>query len=144
MSGIEYVHAEDQQFVSMYERAKTDPEMRAALDAMPGDSAKYRVFVHHEGDEQTPQLLSIQFDPGDSIEPHAHRVDEIMVVLRGEARFGRQRFGAGSSVFIPAGTLYAFVAGPEGATILNFRPVRDTGAIWREEHARERQGLPIT
>jgi len=141
MGDIEYLHAEDRHFVSMYERAETDPEMRAALDAMPGDSAKYRVFVHHEGDDETPQLMSVQFDPGDYIEPHAHRVDEIMVVLDGEARFGRRVFARGSSVFIPAGTLYAFTAGPEGATILNFRPVRDTGAIWRD---RTKRGLSVT
>ena len=130
----------------MYERADTDPEMRAALDAMPGDDAKYAVFVHHEGDEDTPQLLSVRFDPGDYIQPHAHTVDEIMVVLEGEARFGRQRFPRGSSVFIPAMTLYAFTAGPEGATILNFRPVRNTGAVWRDEFMRERRraGLPVT
>lgn len=131
-NAIEYVHAEDRQFVSMYERAETDPEMRAALEDMPGDEARYRVFVHHEGSEFTPQLMSIQFDPNDYIQPHAHRVDEIMVVLDGSARFGRQVFEQGSSVFIPAGTLYAFTAGPEGATILNFRPVKDTGAIWRK------------
>jgi quercetin dioxygenase-like cupin family protein len=142
MGDIEYVSAEDRQFVSMYERAETDPEMRAALETMPGDQAKYAVFVHHEGDDETPQLLAIRFGPGDRIEPHAHRLDEIMVVLDGEARFGRRRFTRGSSVFIPAMTLYAFTAGPEGATILNFRPARETGAIWRDQLPR-RSGLPI-
>lgn len=144
MGDIEYVHADNRDFVSMYDRAETEPDMAAALERMPGDEAKYRVFIHHAGDAETPQLLSIRFGPGDRIEPHAHEVDEIMVVLDGEARFGRQVFPPGSSVFIPALTLYAFTAGPEGATILNFRPVKDVGAIWRNELGARRRGLPLT
>jgi quercetin dioxygenase-like cupin family protein len=97
--------------------------------------ASTAVRVHHPGREGL-QLFELRLDPGTRGESHAHVEDEIIVVVDGELRFGARTLGAGSSVMVPGGTLYAFVAGPDGCTFLNVRPRADSSYIPRAEFAR--------
>jgi quercetin dioxygenase-like cupin family protein len=78
-------------------------------------------FSHHPGSDGEPRLFEVSFPPDAVTESHAHDVDEIIVVMEGEMRFGKQTYGVGSSVYIPKMTLYSFQAGPEGLRFLNFR-----------------------
>ncbi len=100
------------------------------------------VRVHHPGREGL-QLFELRLDPGTRGESHAHIEDEIIVVVEGELRFGARTLGAGSSVMVPGGTLYAFVAGPDGCTFLNFRPRADSSYIPKSEFTRHASGAEL-
>lgn len=94
--------------------------------------------IHHPGSESELQLFTVRLPPGDGFDSHAHRTDEIIYVLEGELHFGAQVIPAGSSVYVPADTLYAFKAGPNGLTFLNFRAVRDDTFITKAQFVAER------
>lgn len=94
--------------------------------------ASTAVRVHHSAPGGL-QLFELRLEPGTRGESHAHVENEIIVVVEGELRFGARTLGAGSSVMVPGGTLYGFVAGPEGCTFLNFRPRVDSSYITRAE-----------
>ena len=104
--------------------------------------ASTAVRVHHQGADGL-QLFELRIDPGTRGEAHAHLEDEIIVVVEGELRFGARTLTAGSSVMVPGGTLYAFVAGPDGCTFLNFRPHADTTYITRDELVRNSKGVDL-
>jgi hypothetical protein len=61
-------------------------------------------------------------EPGFVVSPHFHTEDEVIVITRGEIVLGRRRFGRGAAISIPRDTVYAFKAGDEGLTFINFRP----------------------
>ena len=61
-------------------------------------------------------------------------------MLEGELIVGARRLGAGASMLVPGGTLYAVKAGPEGVRFANFRGVGDYTYLdpasflaWRDE-----------
>jgi quercetin dioxygenase-like cupin family protein len=66
-------------------------------------------------------LTIFKFGPGTVLPRHRHDVDYIEFVLEGEVHHGNRILGAGEGVFREAGSLYTFWAGPEGATIADFR-----------------------
>lgn len=78
--------------------------------------------------------------------PHSHSADEILFVLRGEIRFGRQAVGPGQAVAISANRQYAFRSGPAGFAFLNYRADASEQTVGREppklEGGRAR-GLPF-
>lgn len=80
-----------------------------------------RTQVHLQGSDTRPHLFEPGFAPNTGPAPHAHAVDEVFYILEGELRFGRQVYPAGSTIFIPALTLYSFTAGDDGCRFLNFR-----------------------
>lgn len=133
MATIKFVHSEDRRFVSAQERAKTEPKIAEFLKLYPPGEYQGETFYHHQGSEEEPQLFEVKLPPGTKIDSHAHYSDEIIFVTEGEAHFGKQVYGVGSSVYVPKMTLYAFQAGPEGLTFLNFRTNRTTGVITKEE-----------
>jgi quercetin dioxygenase-like cupin family protein len=87
----------------------------------------------HQGGPGKLQLFEIQLEPGLEVTTHAHADDEIVFVVDGELHFGRRVCGAGSSFFIPGGTLYGFRAGPEGCRYLNFRAQADSTFFSKED-----------
>lgn len=87
----------------------------------------------HPGDESSPQLFEVKLAPNTRIEPHAHEIDQIMVVSQGEMIFGNQRCPVGTAVYIPGHTLYGFSSGPDGAAFLNFRPHQDFSYYKKDE-----------
>ena len=89
--------------------------------------------VHLEGSDTEPHLFEPGFAPNTGAEPHAHGVDEVFHIIEGELHFGRQVYPVGSSVYIPAYTLYSFTAGDEGCRFLNFRARRDSSTYSKEE-----------
>jgi quercetin dioxygenase-like cupin family protein len=87
----------------------------------------------HPGSESELQMFEVHIPPGEVVEPHAHRTDEIIYVLGGELRVGARRLGRGASVYIPGRTLYGFVAGEDGARFLNFRAIKEVGSMSKDE-----------
>jgi quercetin dioxygenase-like cupin family protein len=68
--------------------------------------------------------------------PHSHAWDEAFYVLRGEIHFlvdGVSRTaGAGTTVFVPAGTLHCFQLGAGGAEALSITSRRGAAALFAE------------
>jgi hypothetical protein len=52
---------------------------------------------------------------------HSHSAEELIYVLAGEVRLGRQEYGPGSTLFVPADVQYALSHGPDGVEYLNYR-----------------------
>lgn len=75
---------------------------------------------------------------------HSHTVDEIIVVTRGQLRFGSRHLGPGGALAIAANAFYSFTPGPDGLSFVNFRAERpgelrfkkggglDEAGYWRE------------
>ena len=51
------------------------------------------------GADDELQLFEVRGEPNLTVESHAHTEDEVIYVLEGELRFGRNVCTAGSSVF---------------------------------------------
>ena len=97
----------------------------AELEALTEGERTVRMAVRELGTADQPQLLEIKYQPGARIKPHAHAEDEIVFVREGELHLGTRVLKAGDSMFIARRSFYSFQAGPEGLTILNFRPRKD-------------------
>src|SRR5688572_18828074 len=119
---LKFIRGDERRFLTAEEHAAGRPDVEAAIRRMPPEELLGSSCLHYPGSSTEPQLFERRLPPETTIEPHAHEVDEIMVVVEGQARFGNQVYGVGSSVFIPKMTLYSFSSGPEGLTFLNFRP----------------------
>jgi mannose-6-phosphate isomerase-like protein (cupin superfamily) len=83
----------------------------------------------HRGSVSTPSLHRGRTPANMSVAAHAHDVDEIVVVEAGTLILGSSTLRPGDSVYIPALTPYAFRAGADGLTFLNFRCRRDTSHL---------------
>jgi quercetin dioxygenase-like cupin family protein len=112
-------------------------EMRAKLsDGELGTAVR----MYHPGSPSELQLFEVTVEPDAVIGQHAHDEDEIIYVLDGELRLGRQVLEAGSSIYLAGGTLYSFRAGPEGLRFLNFRAHQDQTYISKDEFMARRPG----
>ena len=99
-------------------------------------------YFPHEG--ESLELFQLELAPDTQIGRHAHRSAEVVYVLKGELKFGALTARAGAAVFVDAMTLYAFRAGPEGCTFLNFRGVPGGGILTPEELRAERAEAPTS
>ena len=81
---------------------------------------------HHPGNDAEPQLFEVDLDPDLVVPAHAHRGDEIIVMLGGKISFSKRIIGPGSNVMIPGGTFYGFRVGAKGCHFLNFRSSADS------------------
>jgi hypothetical protein len=66
-------------------------------------------------------LTIITLAPGTLLPTHRHDVDYIEFIIEGEVHHGNRVLKAGEGVYRSAGTPYSFWAGPEGASIADFR-----------------------
>jgi quercetin dioxygenase-like cupin family protein len=119
----------------------------AGPDAGPGrlvelaaddDGAGTRLV--HPGADGGLQLQDVRFPPGAVVEPHAHRVDEIMFVTAGSLRLGARVLACGDSLYIPAATLYGFRVGDDGARLLLFRGTADSTRLSKADLVAGRVG----
>jgi quercetin dioxygenase-like cupin family protein len=81
------------------------------------------------------RLSIIRLAPGTVLPRHSHDVDYIEFVLEGEAHHGNRVLRAGAGVFRPAGTVYTYTAGPQGAVIADFRAHTYYRTTWSDEPA---------
>jgi hypothetical protein len=89
-------------------------------DAHYAGRAQRRVMVSNP-DSDGMSLTIFQFAPGTLLPRHRHDVDYIELVIEGEVHHGNRVLRPGQGVFRTAGSLYSYWAGPEGATIADFR-----------------------
>jgi hypothetical protein len=52
---------------------------------------------------------------------HSHDSDCLYYIMAGSIRFGHQTLGKGDGFFLPADMPYAYIAGPDGVELLEFR-----------------------
>jgi hypothetical protein len=115
-----------------------DDGQGGTLVEVPAGDDRPAGSFRHPGSETELSLHEGRTPPFYEVLPHAHLVDEIIYVTSGEMRLGARVLGPGSSVYIPANTLYGFSAGPDGLTFLNFRAVADRSHIMKEDFMAER------
>ncbi len=77
--------------------------------------------VQFQQGENGLSLVWSRFEAGYPLPRHSHNADCLYYVLSGEARMGNRVVAAGTGFFVPAGTTYAYTAGPVGIEILEFR-----------------------
>lgn len=66
-------------------------------------------------------LVTIEFAPGYLLPKHSHSSDCLYYIVRGGIVMGQRALGPGDGFFLPAEQVYAYRAGPEGVTLLEFR-----------------------
>jgi hypothetical protein len=93
---------------------------------LPAASAHFAGRVGRESLVSNPDtdgmsLTIFHFAPGTLLPRHRHNVDYIEFVLEGEVHHGNRVVGPGGGVYRSGGVPYSFYAGPEGATIADFR-----------------------
>jgi quercetin dioxygenase-like cupin family protein len=81
------------------------------------------------------RLAIVRFQPGTVLPRHSHDVDYIEFVLEGEVHHGNRVLRAGGGVYRPAGAVYSYTAGPEGATIADFRAHTSYRTRWADDPA---------
>jgi quercetin dioxygenase-like cupin family protein len=96
--------------------------------------------MYHPGAEGELQAFEVRLGPNQSIDAHAHRLDEVIYVVAGSMHFGAQVLEPGSTAYIPANTLYGFRAGPDGLRFVNFRAGSGAGHIPKDEFLTNRAG----
>jgi mannose-6-phosphate isomerase-like protein (cupin superfamily) len=133
MATIRFVYPADKVFERASDYVERGVMTQETFERMPEGERRMYGYYHHRGSKNEPQLVELKLEPGLGVESHAHEVDEIFAVVAGELHFGNRVCGAGSSVCVPRLTLYSFVAGPDGCTVLNFRPTGDFGYIPKDE-----------
>jgi quercetin dioxygenase-like cupin family protein len=98
-----------------------------------GVRAKRTFHPAPDDDQDGLEAFEVRLEPDGVIEPHAHEEAEIIYVLSGQLRLGARALGPGSSVHIPARTLYGLQAGAEGLHFLNFRAHPDRSFITKQD-----------
>jgi quercetin dioxygenase-like cupin family protein len=130
--------ADSNDLVWMKSTDEPEAASREVFGKLTDQERSFLSAIHHLGSERDLQLFEVQVQPGAGTAVHAHAESEIIYVVAGEIKMGGRTVKAGSSVFIEAGTLYSFTAGPEGLRFLNFRPRRDDSYIPKDELLGER------
>lgn len=92
-----------------------------------------RVFSDKEDDGMCLTIFRIA--PGTVFPRHHHDVDYIELVLEGEVHHGNRVLKVGEGVYRPAGAVYTYAAGPEGAVIADFRAHTYYGTEWVDDPA---------
>jgi hypothetical protein len=98
--------------------------LASLVEAGLGEGAEAQVLFSAPGFS----LMYAHFKSGLPLFRHSHGPDCLYEVIGGSLDLGGQVLRKGDGFFLPAGTPYAFVVGPEGVEILEFRhePLRDT------------------
>jgi mannose-6-phosphate isomerase-like protein (cupin superfamily) len=137
MAAIRFAHGGD--LVWLNSDAEPEEDSREAIAKLTERERNSSYAMHHPGGEDDLQLFEVKVPAGGGTEVHAHDESEIIYVVAGEMKVGAHTLRAGSSVHIPARTLYSFTAGDEGLRFLNFRARRDMTYITKDELMRDRR-----
>jgi hypothetical protein len=106
------------------------------LPSMNHESSDVRSVWYDFGTVENPgRVFVIKYGPGYLNTPHSHDTDYCSIVIEGSVEIARKTFGPGSMRFVKAETSYGpIVAGPEGATVIEFFPGPTGGASTPVEH----------
>lgn len=109
MAGITIIRDREQPW------EEVSPEWRARQrDGDPGLEFK-RLLPHRPG---APNLQRTRYRPHHHEAPHTHPEDEIIFVLAGLIRFGREELRAGDAIMVPKDTTYSLHTDATGAEFL--------------------------
>lgn len=103
-----------------------DPEDQKTLAAR-GPRSKNIVLGGHDAvlfrgpGQDAYSLVRVRFAPHYVLPRHSHDADCLYYIAEGSVVMGSQILGAGDGFFVPAGAPYAYEAGPDGVTVLEFR-----------------------
>ncbi|MDR3417184.1 MAG: hypothetical protein P4L83_13450 [Nevskia sp.] len=92
----------------------------AEAGVKPGIGEKNLVLFSEPG-ETGLSLVYVWFKSHYVLAPHSHDSDCLYYVLDGELRIGSRVLQKGDGLFVPAGRVYAYEAGPDGVEVLEFR-----------------------
>jgi len=98
-----------------------------AVDSLPeffggGGSAEVKLFVDPEGTEdECLSLLWLKLGSNYQLPRHSHTGDCLYYVVAGQVHLGNRRVSTGEGFFVPSDAPYSYVAGPDGAEVLEFR-----------------------
>lgn len=89
-----------------------------------GEGADARVLYSAPGFS----LMYVWFKSGFPLYRHSHGPDCLYEVIGGSLQLGDDVLRKGDGFFVPAGSAYSFIVGPEGVEVLEFRhePLRDS------------------
>jgi hypothetical protein len=117
------------QFFTSWDDAMPDRTQHAAKLTGPladnaGLEQDVRSVWYDFGTVENPgRVFIVKYGPGYVGRPHSHDTDYCSLVVEGSIEVTRRTFGRGSIRFVKAGTTYGpIVAGPDGATVIEFFP----------------------
>ncbi len=99
--------------------ADDTPISDAELDRLQSSARLTVPFRQQEPDGLS--LVTIRFAPGYRLPRHSHSSDCLYYIVEGSIEMGQRELGPGDGFFLPAEQVYAYQAGPEGVTLLEFR-----------------------
>jgi hypothetical protein len=111
------------------EQLRMEPPVwdQPAVDALPEffsgkGSAERKLFVDPDGTpDNRLSLLWLKLASNYQLPRHSHTGDCLYYVVTGEVRLGNRTIEAGGGFFVPSDAPYSYVAGPDGAEVLEFR-----------------------
>jgi hypothetical protein len=99
-------------------------KLQGTLPSMEGGSTNVESVWYDFGTDENPgRVFIVKYGP-DYLNPaHSHDTDYCSIVIEGSITIARKTFGPGSIRFVKAETTYGpIIAGPEGATVIEFFP----------------------
>jgi quercetin dioxygenase-like cupin family protein len=140
MPRIEFIHADDGDFVRVADKVAQDPSLTDAARRLTSSELEGTAVRLLFGSPTDLEAFEVRYDPGTTIAPHAHVEDEIIYILEGSMEIGNRTYPPGSALAVPAWTLYGFRAGAEGLRFVNFRATKsDRPHVSRDEFLAERR-----
>jgi hypothetical protein len=99
-------------------------KLTGALPSMEGGSTNVESVWYDFGTVENPgRVFIVKYGPNYLNPAHSHDTDYCSIVIEGSIAIARKTFGPGSIRFVKAETTYGpIVAGPEGATVIEFFP----------------------
>jgi quercetin dioxygenase-like cupin family protein len=92
----------------------------AEAGVRPGIGEQNLVLFSEPG-ETGLSLVYVWFKSHYLLPPHSHNCDCLYYVLQGELHIGSRVLHKGDGLFVPAGHVYSYEAGPDGVEVLEFR-----------------------
>ena len=101
------------------EGADDTPITEDEIEALQGGGLLTVPF--RQSDTEGFSLVEIKFAPGYLLPKHSHSSDCLYYIVKGGIVMGKRELGPGDGFFLPAEQVYAYHAGSEGVTLLEFR-----------------------
>lgn len=99
------------------------PVISAGLAAMQGAGAENGAYIDVPYSRPHMSLARLRLKSGYPLPLHSHDCDCLYYVASGTIRMGTETLVAGDGFYVGTDVPYGYVAGPEGAVVLEFRVV---------------------
>ncbi|TXS96117.1 hypothetical protein FV139_01035 [Parahaliea maris] len=102
------------------------------IEAGGAESGGEKVLcLYREPEDDGLSLCYAWFKSGFVLPRHSHSADCLYYVIAGEVHLGKQVLCKGDGFFVPADAPYSYVAGPDGAEVLEFRNAARFNILFR-------------